>query len=95
VPGGQGALIAVPAPTTIQKKARAEIKTAKPEISRVAQQTAELAQLAQSTSGSNLAPIRTTDILSARRKNRVVSQFDCGKCRIGDASGKLCKGVLP
>ncbi len=70
MPGGQGALLAVPTPTTIQKKARAEIKAAEPEISRVAQQTAELAQLARPTSGSNVAPIRITDLLSAQRKDR-------------------------
>jgi hypothetical protein len=44
VPGGQGVLLAVPIPTTTQKKARAEAKAAVAEIRRVAQQTADRAE---------------------------------------------------
>jgi hypothetical protein len=44
VPGGQGALLAVPMPATIQKKTRAETKAAAPEIRRVAQQTDDRAE---------------------------------------------------
>jgi hypothetical protein len=66
VPGGQGALLAVPMPATIQKKTRAEIKPAAPEIRCVAEQVADPAESTRSTNGSGLGLIETTAVLFAR-----------------------------
>jgi hypothetical protein len=66
VPGGQGPLFAAPMPTTTQKKTRAEIKTAAPEIRCVAEQISDPAESTRSTNGSALGLIETTAVLFAR-----------------------------
>jgi hypothetical protein len=66
VPGGQGALLAVPMPAAIQKKTRAEIKNAGPEIRCVAEQIADPAESIRSTNGSGLGLIEITAVLFAR-----------------------------
>ena len=66
VPAGQGALLAVPMPATIQKKTRAEIRTAAPEIRCVAEQITDPAESIRSTNGSGLGLIEITAVLFAR-----------------------------
>jgi hypothetical protein len=66
VPGGQGALLAVPIPATIQKKIKAGIRTAAPEIRCLAAQIADPAEGTRSTNGSGLGLIEITAVLFAR-----------------------------